>query len=132
MSQPHTLLELIQVAPAGNTALLLTDSGVRVTYDSLVKQVKAMADALASMGIARGDRVATILPNGLPAIVSFLAASVAGNAAPLNAGYRHEEGSFYLEDTAAKVLLCPADAAAARKAAEGRGTPVYTLEMDSA
>ena len=105
MSQPHTLLELIQVAPAGNTALLLTDSGIRVTYESLVKQVTAMADALASMGIGRGDRVATVLPNGLPAIVSFLAGSIAGTAAPLNPGYREEEFAFYLEDTGAKVLL---------------------------
>ena len=72
-----------------------------------------------------------ILPNGLPAIVTFLAASVAGTAAPLNPGYREEEVNFYLEDTAAKLLLCPADAAGARKAAEARGVPVYALEMDS-
>jgi acyl-CoA synthetase (AMP-forming)/AMP-acid ligase II len=125
MSQPHTLLELIQVAPAGNTALLLTDSGIRVSYDSLRKQVKAMADALASMGIGRGDRVATVLPNGLPAIVSFLAGSIAGTAAPLNPGYREEEFAFYLEDTGAKVVLAMAEGAdAARKAAAGLGIPV--------
>ena len=50
----NTLLELIQVAPAGNTAFLLPEAGIRVTYDSLRKQVTAMADALASMGIGRG------------------------------------------------------------------------------
>src|SRR5205085_1113930 len=34
-------------------------------------------------------------------------------------------------DTSAKVLLCPPDGAAdARKAAEGKGIPVFTLEMD--
>ncbi len=32
MPQPNTLLELIQIAPAGNTAFLLTDSGIRVSY----------------------------------------------------------------------------------------------------
>jgi acyl-CoA synthetase (AMP-forming)/AMP-acid ligase II len=90
-----------------------------------------MADALASMNIARGDRVATYLPNGLPAIVSFLAASTAGTAAPLNPGYREDEVAFYLEDTAAKVLLVPPDGAeAARKAAETRGVPVYAIETD--
>ena len=72
MSQPNTLLELIHVAPAGNTAFLLPEAGIRVSYDSLRKQVGAMADDLASMGIGRGDRVATVLPNGLPAVVSFL------------------------------------------------------------
>src|SRR5437899_8813999 len=130
MPQPTTLLELIQIAPAGNTAFLLTDSGIRVSYDSLRQQVTAMADALAGLGIGRGDRVATVLPNGLPAVVSFLAASIAGTAAPLNPGYREDEFSFFLDDTKARILLCPPDGAAdARRAAEGK-VPVYTLQMD--
>jgi acyl-CoA synthetase (AMP-forming)/AMP-acid ligase II len=130
MSNPNTLLEVIGVAPAENTAIVLPEAGIRVTYRQLRDQVTEMANALASMGIGRGDRVATYLPNGLPAIVSFLAASVAGTAAPLNPGYREDEVNFYLEDTGAKVLLCPADATAARKAAEAKGVPVYALEMD--
>ena len=131
MSNPNTLLELIQIAPGDRTAVILPEAGIRVTYQSLRDQVTTMADALATLGIGRGDRVATVLPNGLPAIVSFLAAAVAGTAAPLNPGYREDEFSFYLEDTAAKVLLCPTDGGNdARKAAEGRGIPVYSLEMD--
>jgi acyl-CoA synthetase (AMP-forming)/AMP-acid ligase II len=133
MSQPTTLQELIQVAPAEATAVILPDNGIRVSYRQLRDQVAEMADALASLGIRRGDRVATYLPNGLPTVVSFLAASIAGTAAPLNPGYREEEVSFYLEDTGAKLLLCPPDGAAdARQAAQSRGVPVYSLEMDSA
>ncbi len=131
MSKPNTLLELIQVAPQDNTAIIIPETGTKVTYKALCDQVIEMANALASMGIQRGDRVATVLPNGLPAVVSFIAASVAGTAAPLNPGYREDEFSFYLEDTGAKVLLCLTDGAPdARKAAEGRGIPVYSLEMD--
>jgi acyl-CoA synthetase (AMP-forming)/AMP-acid ligase II len=131
MSHPNTLPELIQAAPGDRTAVILPEAEIRVTYQSLRDQVTAMADALAAVGIGRGDRVATVLPNGLPAIVSFLAASIAGTAAPLNPGYREDEFSFYLEDTAAKVLLCLAEGAAeARKAAAARGIPVYSLEMD--
>ena len=137
MSNPNTLLELIQVPPGDRTAIVIPESGIRVTYKTLCDQVVEMANALASIGIQRGDRVATVLPNGLPAIVSFIAASVAGTAAPLNPGYREDEFSFYLEDTGAKVLLCLPDSAgveksAARKAAETRGVPVYSLEMDDA
>ncbi len=129
---PNTLLELISLAPAENTAILLPESGVRVSYGSLQKQVVAMADQLASLGIGRGDRVATVLPNGLPCVVSFIAASVAGTAAPLNPGYREDEFSFFLEDTNAKILLCPPEGAdAARKAAAGKNVPTYTLEMDA-
>lgn len=131
MSSPNTLLELLEVAPGEQTAIILPESGIRVTYQTLREQVNEMADALASLGIDKGDRTATYLPNGLPAIVSFLAASIAGTAAPLNPGYREDEVAFYLEDTAAKLLLCPADGGEpARKAAASRGVPVYLLEMD--
>ncbi len=131
MPQPNTLLELIQVAPGDRTAIILPEAGIRVTYQQLRDQVVEMANALASLGITRTDRVASYLPNGLPAIVSFLAASVAGVAAPLNPGYREDEVSFYLNDTDAKLLLVPPDGAeAARKAAEGRGVPVHVVEMD--
>ena len=132
MSSPNTLLEVIQVAPAQSTAVILPESGIRVSYQQLRDQVSEMADALASMGLKKGDRIATSLPNGLPTIVSFLAASVAGTAAPLNPGYREEEVHFYLDDIHAKVLLCPPDGQEdARKAAAARGIPVYNLETDS-
>ena len=132
MPNPNTLLELIQIAPAERTAIILPEAGIRVTYQQLRDQVKAMADALAAIGIRPGDRVATSLPNGLPTIVSFLAASIAGTAAPLNPAYREEEVSFYLDDTSARILLCPPDGAAdARKAAEARNVPVYSLEQDN-
>jgi acyl-CoA synthetase (AMP-forming)/AMP-acid ligase II len=126
ISNSNTLLELIQVAPAEQTAIVLPESGIRISYQQLRDQITAMANALASLGIKKGERVATSLPNGLAAIVSFLAAAIAGTAAPLNPGYREEEVSFYLEDTGAKILLCPPDAAAeARQAAQVRGVPVY-------
>ena len=91
-----------------------------------------MAESLAGLGIRPGDRVASVLPNGLPTIVSFLAASIAGTAAPLNPGYRFYEFCFYLEDTSARLLLCPAEGADdARRAAEKMNVPVYTVEMDN-
>jgi acyl-CoA synthetase (AMP-forming)/AMP-acid ligase II len=131
MSNPSTLLELIQAAPAQRTAIILPEARIRVSYGQLRDQVSEMAGALASLGIEKGDRTATSLPNGLPAIVSFLAASIAGTAAPLNPGYREDEVAFYLEDTGAKVLLClPEEAEAARRAAATKGVPVYSLEMD--
>ena len=82
----ETLLDVLQFADS-HTAIVVPELGIRVTYDSLRQQVLAMANALASAGIRRGDAVAIALPNGLPAIVSFLAASIAGTAAPLNPAY---------------------------------------------
>jgi acyl-CoA synthetase (AMP-forming)/AMP-acid ligase II len=127
----NTLADLLHAAPAQSTAIILPESGIRLSYAQLREQVMTMADTLAGLGVGPDDRVATVLSNGLPAIVSFLAASIAGTAAPLNPGYRHDEFAFFLEDTHAKILLCPADGAPdARKAAEGK-VPVYSLEMDA-
>src|SRR5580693_3326019 len=102
MTDANTLLELLLGPPADAIAVILPEYEIRVTYGQLRDQVTAMANSLAALGIRHGDRVATVLPNGLPAIVTFLAASVAGTAAPFNPGYKQDEFSFYLEDTAAR------------------------------
>jgi len=125
----HTLLDVLHFADS-HTAVVVPELGISVTYDSLRQQVLAMADALASAGIRRGDRVAMVLPNGLPQIVSFLAASIAGTAAPLNPAYPYEEFLFFLGDTDARVLLCPpVGAEFARTAAADRKIPVFSVEM---
>jgi acyl-CoA synthetase (AMP-forming)/AMP-acid ligase II len=126
----NTLLELIQQAPGSAAAVILPDSGIKVSYDQLRAQVAAVADSFASAGIGAGDRVAMSLPNGLDTIVCFLAASVAGTAAPLNPGYRYDEFLFYLEDTNAKLLVLPPSGADdARRAASERKIPVITAEV---
>jgi acyl-CoA synthetase (AMP-forming)/AMP-acid ligase II len=71
------------------------------------------------------------LPNGLPNIVCFLAASEVGTAAPLNPGYKEEEFRFYLEDTKARVLLLPPDGLEEARRAAGDSVPILTVEMDA-
>jgi acyl-CoA synthetase (AMP-forming)/AMP-acid ligase II len=125
----ETLLDVLHFADS-HTAVIVPELGIRLTYDSLRQQVLAMAKALNSAGIRRGDAVAIALPNGLPAIVSFLAASIAGTAAPLNPAYPYEEFHFFLGDTDARILLCPAVGAEfVRTAAKDRKIPVFSVEM---
>ncbi len=125
-----TLLEVIQQAPGSATAVILPEQAIKVTYSQLREQVQSVADSFASAGIAPGDRVAMSLPNGLDTIVCFLAASIAGTAAPLNPGYRYDEFLFYLEDTNAKLLVVPPQGAdEARRAAAERKVPVITAEV---
>jgi acyl-CoA synthetase (AMP-forming)/AMP-acid ligase II len=131
LADASTLWELLAGPPAESTAIILPETGTRVSYGALRQQIQEMAGTLAALGIRPGDRVATALPNGLAAIVSFVAASIAGTAAPLNPGYRQEEVSFYLEDTSAKLLLVPSEGMEeARAAAKERNVPVYELAMD--
>src|SRR5579863_5273921 len=124
-----TLLDVLHFADS-HTAIIVPELRVHVTYDSLRQQVLNVANALASLGIRRGDAVAIALPNGLPAIVSFLAASIAGTAAPLNPAYPYEEFHFFLGETDARVLLCPAVGSEfVRTAAKDREIPVFSVEM---
>jgi acyl-CoA synthetase (AMP-forming)/AMP-acid ligase II len=124
-----TLLDVLHFADS-QAAIVIPELEIVVTYESLRQQVLAMANALASAGIRRGDRVAIAMPNGLPAIVSFLAASIAGTAAPLNPAYPYEEFLFFLRDTEARVLLCRPDGPAfALKAAADLQIPVISVGM---
>jgi acyl-CoA synthetase (AMP-forming)/AMP-acid ligase II len=128
---PTTLLELLRPASGDSIAIVLPEQNISITYDVLKDQVAAIAGELASCGIGRGDRVGMALANGLPGIVCFLAASIAGTAAPLNPGYREDEFRFYLEDTAAKVLLVPAEGADEARRAAGDRVRVLTVDMDA-
>ena len=128
---PATLSGLLSSIPAERTAIIHVDGNIRVTYGDLRQQVEAVAEALAAFGVGRGDRVGIALPNGLPTIVSFLAASVAGTAAPLNPGYKEDEFRFYLEDTNARVLLLPPEGAEEARRAAGDRVPILTVEMDA-
>src|SRR5260370_1808479 len=124
-----TLLDVLHFADS-HKAVILPELSILVTYDSLRQQVLDMANALASAGIRRGDAVAIALPNGLPAIVSFLAASIAGTAAPLNLAYPYEEFLFFLGDTNARILLCPpVGAEFARSAAADKKIPAFSVGM---
>jgi len=130
-SQPTTLLGLL-TAPDDHIALIQPDGGVRMTYGALRQQVQAVASALAAAGVKRGDRVGMALPNGIPNIVTFLAAAIAGTAAPLNPGYKEDEFRFYLEDTNAKILLLPPEGIDEARRAAGTTVPVVAVEMDAA
>src|SRR5436190_15607701 len=129
-STPTTLFGLL-TAPDDRIALIAAEQGIRITYGGLRKQVQDVASALAAAGVGRGDRIGMALPNGIPNIVTFLAASIVGTAAPLNPAYKEDEFKFYLEDTNAKVLLLPPDGIDEARRAAGSTVPILTVEMDA-
>src|SRR5262245_51886531 len=130
-SIPSTLLALFEQAPSKKTAIILPDHDVRVSYGELRDQVFSVAEQLAAAGIGQGDRIGIALPNGLSMIVSFLAASLAGTAAPLNPAYKEDEFRFYLDDTSAKVLILPPEGIDEARRAAGDKVPILAIDMDS-
>ncbi len=107
-THPGTLLDLLEAGAPSHPAMV-APGGPVLTYDSLRRQVRALAEQLRAMGIDRGDRVAIVLPNGIEAIVTFLAVSAAGTAAPLNPAYKATEFEFYMDDTNARALITADD-----------------------
>jgi len=131
-ANPTTLVGLISSIPDDQTAIIQPEQNIRISYGNLKRQVQDVADALAAAGVNRGDRIGMALPNGLANVVAFLAAAMAGTAAPLNPRYKEDEFVFYLEDTNARVLLLPPEGIDdARKAAATRHVPVLTVDMDA-
>jgi acyl-CoA synthetase (AMP-forming)/AMP-acid ligase II len=127
-----TLVDLFAAAPADKVAVISPEKDLKLTYGQLREQVRACAEALAAAGVKRGDRIGMALPNGIPNLVTFLAAAMAGTAAPLNPSYKEVEFKFYLEDTNARFLLLPPDGAEAARAAAGSTVPVISVDLDEA
>ena len=125
------ITELLESGSPAKTAAVVAGGGPSIPYDQLRVQVESLAERLTEMGIRRGDRVAIALPNGIEMLVSFLAASVAGTAAPLNPAYKLDEFRFYLDDTRARVLIVPSEGAAEARAAAGEKVPIIETRLDS-
>ena len=100
-------------------------------YPGLAAVVDRIGRQLAGLGIAPGDDVAIVLPNGPEMATAFLAVGSHAVAAPLNPSYTHDEFRFYMEDLGAKLLVASHDTPA-RAAAESLGIPVVDIEAGEA
>src|SRR5438093_890531 len=125
----QTLDRILGYADAGAVAIDVPD-GPRLTYADLREQVDRAADALAQLGLGRGDRIALVLPNSAETIVLFLAAARVGTAAPLNPAYKEDEFRFYLDDIQAKALVVPPGGAEAARKAMPAGAALAEARVD--
>jgi acyl-CoA synthetase (AMP-forming)/AMP-acid ligase II len=125
------ILELLDGHSPSRVAVAVAGGGPSLTYGQLAQQVNSLAQDLRRFGINRGDRVAIALPNGLEMIVAFLAATVAGTAAPLNPAYKLEEFRFYLTDTSARALIVPPNEMNEAREAAGFETIIIEADIDS-
>ena len=125
------ILELLNGHDSSRLALAVAGGGPSLTYGRLQQQVSSLAEHLKQLGINPGDRVAIALPNGIEAIVAFLAAATAGTAAPLNPAYKLDEFRFYLADTSARALIVPPNGMADARQAAGDETLLIEADVDS-
>jgi acyl-CoA synthetase (AMP-forming)/AMP-acid ligase II len=104
-----------------------------LTHGALRDLARATAQALASHGVGRGDRLAIVLPNGPEMAAAFVTVAWGATTAPLNPAYRAEEFDFYLGDLGAgAILLAAGTDGPAAAVARARGLPVLRLTPSDA
>ena len=114
-------------------AFVDTDTGQRISYSQLNDFSNQCASSLVGMGIAMGDRIALLLPNGLEFVGLFYAAAKLGVVVvPLNTRLTPSELAFILQDSAPKALFFgdafAATAAELRAGGDGKAIVEHWIE----
>jgi fatty-acyl-CoA synthase len=87
--QFRNLIEALDAAPAGRpfvTAWIDEDERESVTFAEFRRRARGQAAALRTHGVTAGDRVVIIMPQGIPAMATFVGAMMLG-AAPTFLAY---------------------------------------------
>ena len=95
----------------GSKPLFLCGDEV-VTYRGYDERTDRVAGGLARLGLGRGDRMAVLLPNGLPIVEAYMGAAKLGAVSvPLNPMFTPREIEYVVNNSRAKVLVTsPRDA----------------------
>jgi acyl-CoA synthetase (AMP-forming)/AMP-acid ligase II len=106
-SSPATLTELFVARAARHPdklALIFKDR--RWSYDEFQREVNRIANGLIRLGVAKGYRIAFLLPNSAEFLFATFAVTRIGAVfVPLNPQYTAEEAEYVLHHSEASVLL---------------------------
>jgi malonyl-CoA/methylmalonyl-CoA synthetase len=120
------LYDLVRArAPALDKLALETADGPSLSYGALFARAGAAANALVSLGVGPGDRVAAQIDKSPDMIVLALACLRAGAVLlPLNTAYTLAELDYFLSDARPALTLCrPGNLEAVRALAARLGLP---------
>ncbi|WP_049996735.1 long-chain-fatty-acid--CoA ligase [Halococcus sediminicola] len=99
-------LELTAKKYPDRDALVYPRRGQRLTYAEFDAQVNRLANALAGLGVEKGDRVSTVLYNGTEIVLTVFACARLGAAFnPLNFRLPAGEIEFIVDDAGSEVVL---------------------------
>ncbi len=100
----HGLFEAQAQKHPEKTALIACDASL--TYAQLDEAMNRAANALAQLGVERGDRVAILLPRTSRQIIAMYAVLKAGGAyIPCDPEYPQERITYILENSGAKFII---------------------------
>jgi long-chain acyl-CoA synthetase len=108
VDRPPSLVAMLRASverDASATAVLKV-SGGSLTYGELWEQASRVAGGLHAEGIARGDRVAIRLPNGLDWVLAFFGAQLLGAVVvPINTRFTEDEVAYVIGDSEARYTF---------------------------
>ncbi len=128
--RPRTIDEMFRrVVAETPTAIAIVEGDLRLTYGALDRQVDRLAGGLAERGIACGDRIAAMLSNGVPAVLSVLAAARLGAViVPVGIRLRRPEIRFLFENARPSAVIFDA-AFASELPAPGEAGPRASMRF---
>jgi acyl-CoA synthetase (AMP-forming)/AMP-acid ligase II len=129
MTAKTTLGQLLASAPATNIAITAPERP-DLSYGDLIEFVEETGGKLRTVGVARDDKVAIVLPNGPEMATAFLAVANAAVAAPLNPNYKKDEFAFYMDDLKAGLLICDDAEGPSALAANELGIRVAVIKIE--
>jgi long-chain acyl-CoA synthetase len=105
-----------------------------VAYSGIRKLVEKFSSHLASLGIAKGDRVLILLPNSIEFVTAFFGiASLGAVSVPVSTAFKKEEIEFYLEHSGARLTVTePGFAELLKEPARRTGSLVSVVTGSSA
>ena len=120
---------LFDQKPGGAVFIELVD-GIRWSYSDFLNETARVANALVSLGIQPGDRVAAQVDKSVSAVALYLGTIRAGAVfLPLNTAYTAPEVEYFIGDAEPSLLVCrPSAEAALRPIAASAATRLETLD----
>jgi len=125
----HLFDTLFDQKPGGAVFIELAD-GTRWNYGDILSETARVANALVSLGIQPGDRIAAQVDKSVSAIALYLGTIRAGAVfLPLNTAYTAPEVEYFINDAEPALLVCrPAAETALRPIAASAATRLETLD----
>lgn len=107
----------------------VVDGDTRLSYAGLLGRSLALAQHLRGLGVAQGDRVAVMLPNGQDAVTSVVAIAYLGAAlVPLGTRLREPEIAYIFSDARPVAVIFDATLAADMPATRDGAGPTHRLQ----
>src|SRR5699024_10516113 len=85
----------------------LNFQGKEMTFKQVYSEAKKVANYLQTLGLEKGDRVASMLPNTPQAVITYYGAMLAGGTVvQVNPLFTERELSYQMKDSGARFIIC--------------------------